>query len=258
MDIPVGNVVRVHYRRRNLNITVAAASAGSRLEQLTTLLASPRFRHLGSAIVYVATRAQAEEAAAFLRAGGVDAGAYHAGLGAQARRRTQVAFVNGRLRVVAATVAFGMGLNKADVRAVVHLAPPRSLESYAQELGRAGRDGKPAECHCFFSATDFERARSLVFTHRCSLTQVRGLVAAAFGRCVVSQAGDGDGPEQGVYVSICLDELEEKTELAIEVAATVLARLQEADADVTVYPDVHSKLVVGFLAEPSGSIFVYF
>ena len=74
---------------------------------------------------------------------------YHAGLPAGDRKRIQLAFMTGRLRIVVATVAFGMGLNKSDVRAIIHYNVPKSFESYVQEIGRAGRDGKPAFCHVF-------------------------------------------------------------------------------------------------------------
>lgn len=75
--------------------------------------------------------------------------AYHAGLCSQDRRRVQRAFMEGRLRVVVATVAFGMGLDRPDVRAVLHLGLPPSFENYVQAVGRAGRDGQPAHCHLF-------------------------------------------------------------------------------------------------------------
>ena len=75
--------------------------------------------------------------------------AYHAGMTAAGRARVQSAFMAGRVRVVVATVAFGMGLDKADVRGVIHYAPPASFESYVQEIGRAGRDGRTAQCHLF-------------------------------------------------------------------------------------------------------------
>ena len=78
-----------------------------------------------------------------------DAKCYHAGLSAAQRRSVQNAFMSGRLRIVVATVAFGMGLDKSDVRGVIHYNLPKSFESYVQEIGRAGRDGLEAHCHVF-------------------------------------------------------------------------------------------------------------
>uniref|UniRef100_A0A669Q9W7 DNA 3'-5' helicase n=1 Tax=Phasianus colchicus TaxID=9054 RepID=A0A669Q9W7_PHACC len=85
------------------------------------------------------------------------AAAYHAGLSSAERRRVQSAFMRGHLRVVVATVAFGMGLDKADVRAVLHYNMPRNFESYVQEIGRAGRDGEPAWCHLFLDPEEVLR-----------------------------------------------------------------------------------------------------
>ena len=74
---------------------------------------------------------------------------YHAGMQAYRRKKVQSDFMSGRLRIVVATVAFGMGLNKSDVRAIIHYNLPKSFESFVQEIGRAGRDGLPAYCHVF-------------------------------------------------------------------------------------------------------------
>jgi ATP-dependent DNA helicase Q4 len=77
---------------------------------------------------------------------------YHAGLSPAQRKRVQNAFMSGRLRIIVATVAFGMGLDKADVRGVVHFNLPKTFESYVQEIGRAGRDGNLSHCHVFLDA----------------------------------------------------------------------------------------------------------
>lgn len=76
---------------------------------------------------------------------------YHAGLVASKRKSVQNAFMRGDLRIVVATVAFGMGINKADIRAIIHYNMPKNFESYVQEIGRAGRDGKEAHCHLFLN-----------------------------------------------------------------------------------------------------------
>jgi ATP-dependent DNA helicase RecQ len=115
----------------------------------------------GSGIVYAATHAGAQAAHDVLAAAGHRVTLYHAGLSARARHEAMTAFLDGTARIVAATVAFGMGIDKPDVRWVVHADPPASLDAYYQELGRAGRDEEPAHARLLFRVEDFGMARHL-------------------------------------------------------------------------------------------------
>ncbi len=113
-------------------------------------------------IVYCLSRKRVDELSARLQEDGVRALPYHAGLDADERRRNQEAFIRDDAQVMVATIAFGMGINKPDVRWVVHYDLPRTLESYYQESGRAGRDGDPAQCILFFGAGDIRTAEFLI------------------------------------------------------------------------------------------------
>ena len=94
----------------------------------------------------------------WLRSQGVDAAPYHAGLDAEERRRNQEAFIRDDARIIVATIAFGMGIHKPDVRWVVHYDLPRTMEGYYQESGRAWRDGDPAQCILYFGPGDIRTA----------------------------------------------------------------------------------------------------
>jgi len=137
-------------------------------------------RHAGQAsIVYCISRKDAEAMAATLQRHGVRAAHYHAGMQPDDRRQTQEAFANEQLDVVAATVAFGMGIDRSDVRCVLHAAMPKSIEHYQQETGRAGRDGLEAECVLLYSAADVIRWESLIAKSAAEASAPEEVIAAA-------------------------------------------------------------------------------
>lgn len=138
------------FDRPNIHIEVHRLSTEA--EKRDSLLVA--VRTATPAIVYTATRRQAADLARHLVQNGVRARPYHAGLEADERRSTQESFSNGTIDVVTATNAFGLGVDKSDVRIVVHTEIPRSLEAYYQEIGRAGRDGAPAIGALFFAGKD--------------------------------------------------------------------------------------------------------
>ncbi|HEY7294097.1 MAG TPA: DNA helicase RecQ, partial [Dehalococcoidia bacterium] len=140
---------RASFNRPNLFYEVRPKK--SAYEQLRRYL---RGRRRESGIVYCQSRDGTEKLAAKLRADGFSATAYHAGLEPDERRERQDAFIRDDVRIIVATIAFGMGIDKPDVRFVVHYDLPRNLEGYYQESGRAGRDGDPADCILFYSYGD--------------------------------------------------------------------------------------------------------
>ncbi len=125
-----------------------------------------------SGIIYCSSRDRTERIAHMLGEKGIHAKPYHAGLSAQIRQQTQSAFICDELHIVIATIAFGMGINKPNVRFVIHADLPKSIESYYQETGRAGRDGEPAEAVLFFNLADIKRQQYFLQAHEKQQAQI--------------------------------------------------------------------------------------
>jgi ATP-dependent DNA helicase RecQ len=148
----------------------------------------------GSSIVYVNRRTDAEEVASRLRDAGVEAAHYHAAMPTDARSTAQSDWREGKTKTIVATIAFGMGIDKPDVRAVFHYQYPSSLEEYYQQVGRAGRDGQPAKCILFYDSEDKGFHRWVLdqeFPDREAAAQVYGLVRDGLGQDEILRFGGG-------------------------------------------------------------------
>lgn len=156
LRMPAAATHLASFNRPNLFYTVRPKAGQAYAELLA------QARKGGAGIVYCLSRKRVDELAEKLHGDGVRALPYHAGLDAQTRRENQEGFIRDDAQVMCATVAFGMGINKPDVRWVVHYDLPKTMEGYYQEAGRAGRDGEPARCTLFFGVGDIRTAEFLI------------------------------------------------------------------------------------------------
>ncbi|MES2300120.1 MAG: RecQ family ATP-dependent DNA helicase [Pseudomonadota bacterium] len=162
--------------RSNLAFSVVASTPTEKYGQIHQLLQQDLSS--GGAIVYCASRKQTQEVSAYLRAQGWRASHFHAGMQGEAKKSTQRQFIGGELQVIAATNAFGMGIDKSDVRLVVHADIPGSLENYLQEAGRAGRDLAAARCVLLYTAEDVERQFGMSARSRLTQREIQSVLRA--------------------------------------------------------------------------------
>ena len=208
-EIAPEDIVQTGFYRPNLNLHVIPCEAGKRTLILQNrILSRPR----GPTIVYVTLQKTAQEVADYLNEHGIAAECYHAGLDAETRHAVQDRFMNSPDAVVVATIAFGMGIDKSDIRYVFHYNLPKTLENYAQEIGRAGRDGKLSYCEMLASRDDVTVLENFTYGDTPTGEAVDSLVRDVLGR--------GDHFDLSTY------ELSQAHDIRPIVVETVLTYLQ--------------------------------
>ena len=241
-------------RRTNLGFVVVKTSEAEKFAHVHQVLeADLPSDGKGGAIVYCATRRQTEEMAEFLQIKGVKADHFHGGLSPETKKNVQESFISGDLQVIAATNAFGMGIDKPDVRLVVHADIPGSLENYLQEAGRAGRDQQTARCVLLYTVEDVERQFGMSARTRLTRREIHGVLRALrnldskkrLGGEVVATAGEilGEDDENAFERDSATDDNRVRTAVSWLEDAELLTREENR---VQVFP---SSLMVSSVQE---------
>jgi ATP-dependent DNA helicase RecQ len=206
------DVVHTGFYRPNLHLVVTPCKAEVRDQLLLDRLSQ---RPTGSTVVYVTLQRTSERVAQWLSSHGYRAQAYHAGMDTEDRTAVQDAFMASDDMIVVATIAFGMGVDKADIRQIYHYNLPKGLESYSQEIGRAGRDGEPSICEVFACADDVVALENFSYGDTPTMTAVESFLRDVLGR--------GDPFDVSVY------ELAGDYDIRILVVQTLLTYLELED-----------------------------
>jgi ATP-dependent DNA helicase Q4 len=229
------------------NITATVTRDSDKAQALIMLLRSEKYKNIKSIIVYCTYKKTTERVKRFLRDNGISAEAYHAGLSDIDRQKVYKEFEDNNVRVLVATIAFGMGIDKKDIQGIIHFDMPKSIENYLQEIGRAGRDGEHAYCHLFLSDADLFEIRKLIFLDHVDMEEVSKIMnkvmSSAYSKwlqsnsnkekCFVPKKRRRDQldiiPEditldKGIYITLPLNELCKLLDIKEQVVITILSR----------------------------------
>ncbi|XP_020592591.1 ATP-dependent DNA helicase Q-like 5 [Phalaenopsis equestris] len=218
LEIPSTGLIKKCQIRDNLQLFIT--SNDDRLKDLLILIKSISMNNMRSIIIYCKFQKETELVNKFLCDNNISSKVYHSSIPSMDRIRTQDLFCSNKIRVVVATVAFGMGLNKSDVDAVIHYSMPESIEEYIQETGRAGRDGRHSICHLLFDNSTYYKLRSLLYSDGVDEYQIIKLLCQIFVK-------DTNLDESIGY--LIKEAVSFKFDIKEEVLSTVLTQLEIGD-----------------------------
>ncbi|CAI8583681.1 unnamed protein product [Vicia faba] len=244
LDIPFTNLIQNAHLRDNLRLS--ASLIKNRMKDLLVLIKSPPFADVKSIIVYCKFQSETDQISRYLNDNNISAKSYHSGIFAKERGNVQELFASNKIRVVVATVAFGMGLDKRDVGAVIHYSLPGSLEEYVQEIGRAGRDGRLSYCHLFYDDEMYFKLRSLMYSEGVDEYAVNKFLSEVF---------PADKSSCGKICSLIKESASRRFDMKEEVILTVLTRLELGDVQyLHLLPQTNVTCVLNFYKTPAVSL----
>ncbi|XP_058192696.1 ATP-dependent DNA helicase Q-like 5 [Rhododendron vialii] len=242
LEIPQTNLIKSAHLRDNLVLSVSLSR--NRMKDLMTLLKSSPFVDIKSIIIYCKFQSETDLISKYLCDNNISAMSYHGGIPYKDRSRVQELFCSNKIRVVVATVAFGMGLDKRDVGAVIHCTLPESLEEYVQEIGRAGRDGRLSYCHLLFDDNLYLKLRSLTYSEGVDEYAVSRLLSQVFATGLSSQ---------GKICALAKESASQKFDMKEEVMLTILTHLELGEVKyLSVLPQINATCTLNFHLSPSG------
>ncbi|KAK4265011.1 hypothetical protein QN277_026119 [Acacia crassicarpa] len=240
LDIPCTNLIQKTQLTDNLHLSVSLAR--NRMKDLLALIKSPPYVEAQSIIIYCKFQSEADTISKYLSDNNISAKSYHSSIPAKERSYVQELFGSNKIRVVVATVAFGMGLDKRDVGAVIHYSLPESPEHYVQEIGRAGRDGRLSFCRLFYDDETYVKLRSLMYSDGVDEYAVNKFICEVFPAHRISS---------GQICSLIKESASRRFDMKEEVMLTLLTRLELGDVQyLRLLPHINATCTLSFHKTP--------